>query len=81
MTLVDALKAQNIQFVYEPCCGVETPFDREAFARATADADVIIAAVGERRSMSGEAASYCDIDLHGEQKALIRALRDCGKPL
>ncbi len=80
VTLVDALKAQNIQFVYEPCCGVETPFDREAFARATADADVIIAAVGERRSMSGEAASYCDIDLHGEQKALIRALRDCGKP-
>ena len=80
VSLVDALKAQNINFVYEACCGVNTPFDRQAFERATKDADVIIAAVGEFRGMSGEAASLCNIDLHGEQKLMINALNELGKP-
>lgn len=80
MSLIDALKAKNINFVYEACCGVNTPFDRQAFERATKDADVIIAAVGEFRGMSGEAASLCNIDLHGEQKLMINALNELGKP-
>ncbi len=80
VSLIDALKAKNINFVYEACCGVNTPFDRQAFERATKDADVIIAAVGEFRGMSGEAASLCNIDLHGEQKLMINALNELGKP-
>ena len=80
VTLIDALKSNNIDFTYEKCCGVNTAFDDEAFNRAISGADVIVAAVGETKDMSGEAASYCNIDLHGEQKELIRALKRCGKP-
>ena len=80
VTLIDALKLRGIDFVYEKCCGVKTDFNREAFERAIENADIIIATVGEYRDMSGEAASYCDIDLHGEQKKLIDALYNCGKP-
>ncbi len=80
VSVTDALKARNISFTFEKCCGVEAAFDREAFDRAVSSADVVIAAVGELRSMSGEASSYCNIDLHGEQKKLIDALCACGKP-
>lgn len=79
-SLVRALKERGVDFVYEPCCGVNIPFDREAFDRAIRDADVVLAAVGELRDMSGEASSLCNIDLHGEQKDMIRALKDSGKP-
>ena len=58
--------------------------DQSGFASAltiASQADVIIAAVGERWDMSGEAASRSNIDLPGPQKALIKALSDLGKPL
>ncbi|MGY2293371.1 beta-glucosidase BglX [Pseudomonas sp. SDO528_S397] len=44
-------------------------------------ADVIIAVVGEARSMSHEAASRTRLDLPGHQGELIRALKTTGKPL
>lgn len=80
VTLIDALKSRNIDFKYEACCGVETSLDKDALEHVAADADIIIAAIGELKSMSGEAASLCDIGLHGEQKKLIDALCEIGKP-
>ncbi|MHC8403754.1 beta-glucosidase BglX [Pseudomonas sp. TMB3-21] len=44
-------------------------------------ADVVIAVVGEPRSMSHEAASRTSLDLPGRQSELITALEATGKPL
>ncbi|MEE9347141.1 MAG: beta-glucosidase BglX [Robiginitomaculum sp.] len=43
--------------------------------------DVIIAAMGERWSLSGEAASRTDLQLPGNQQALLEALVATGKPV
>lgn len=53
---------------------------REAL-EATAQADVIVAAVGEASEMSGEASSRADIGIPESQRKLIRALAATGKPL
>lgn len=44
-------------------------------------ADVVVAVVGEASEMSGESASRSDITLPESQKALLRALKQTGKPL
>ncbi|TQV86332.1 beta-glucosidase BglX [Exilibacterium tricleocarpae] len=58
--------------------------DRSGFADAMAiarTADVIILAMGEKWDMTGEAASRTSLDLPGTQPALMRALRELGKPM
>ncbi|MDX5418922.1 MAG: beta-glucosidase BglX [Hymenobacteraceae bacterium] len=45
------------------------------------NSDVIVAVVGESQGMSGEAASRADIGLPGRQLALLKALKQTGKPL
>ena len=49
--------------------------------KAAANADVIIAAVGESRGMSHESASRTTLDIPAPQRALLTALRATGKPL
>ena len=49
--------------------------------KAAQQADVVIAVVGEPRSMSHEAASRTSLDLPGRQSELITALKTTGKPL
>ncbi|HJR27974.1 MAG TPA: beta-glucosidase BglX [Pseudomonas sp.] len=49
--------------------------------KAAEQADVVIAVVGEPRSMSHEAASRTSLDLPGRQSELITALKATGKPL
>lgn len=44
-------------------------------------ADVVVAVVGEASEMTGEAASRSDIGLPESQKALLKALKQTGKPL
>ncbi|MDR1719852.1 MAG: beta-glucosidase BglX [Dysgonamonadaceae bacterium] len=45
------------------------------------NADVIVAALGEPFGMSGEAASRSDISLPENQKTLLKALKNTGKPI
>lgn len=52
----------------------------EALALAQ-KSDVIIAAMGERWDMTGEAASRTSLDLPGEQQALLEELKKTGKPI
>ena len=57
---------------------------RDGFAEALALAqksDVIIAAMGERWDMTGEAASRTSLDLPGNQQALLEELKKTGKPI
>jgi beta-glucosidase len=44
-------------------------------------ADVVVAVMGEAFSMSGEAASRSDIELPENQKELLKALKQTGKPI
>ncbi|WP_194777514.1 beta-glucosidase BglX [Pararhodonellum marinum] len=53
---------------------------QEALA-AVKDADVIVAAMGESAEMSGEASSRSDIEIPQNQRALMQALMDTGKPV
>ncbi len=46
-----------------------------------ADCDVVVAAIGERKDQSGEAASRADISLAKEQVELLLALKETGKPV
>ena len=58
--------------------------DAQRIAAAVAEArnsDLIIAVVGERESMSGEAKNRAHLDLPGGQQALIDALTGTGKPV
>ncbi|MEK0362703.1 beta-glucosidase BglX [Pseudomonas sp. CBC3] len=52
----------------------------EAVAAAE-QADVIVAAVGESRGMSHESSSRTSLQLPSSQQALLRALKQTGKPL
>jgi beta-glucosidase len=57
---------------------------RDGFAEAlalAAKSDIIIAAMGERWDMTGEAASRTSLDLPGEQQALLEELKKTGKPI
>ncbi len=49
--------------------------------QVSADADVIIAALGESSAMSGEASSRSDISLPETQRNLLKALIGTGKPV
>jgi beta-glucosidase len=58
--------------------------DPQRIAAAVSEArnsDLIIAVVGERESMSGEAKNRAHLDLPGNQQALLDALIATGKPL
>ena len=46
-----------------------------------ANADVLVAVIGEATEMSGESSSRTDITLPEPQKKLVRALKKTGKPL
>jgi len=57
---------------------------RAGFSKAIAAAkkvDVIVAAMGELQSMSGEASSRTDLDLPGNQQELLKELKKLGKPI
>lgn len=49
--------------------------------RTAADADVIVAAIGEASEMSGECSSRSDLTLPDAQRDLLTALKKTGKPV
>jgi beta-glucosidase len=58
--------------------------DRSGFdetVRAARESDVVVAVLGERQDMSGEAHSRTDIGLPGPQLDLLKALHATGKPI
>jgi beta-glucosidase len=63
----------------------QTPAEAEAaFQKAVETAgaaDVIVTVLGERASMSGEAASRASLDLPGRQEELLKAVVGLGKPV
>lgn len=72
VSLTDALKAREADFVL---------LDGEDLSAQAADCDVILAAVGETKELSGEAASRADIGLPDGQDEVLAQLADAGKPV
>ena len=56
------------------------PADIAAAAKLAAQSDIVILALGEHATQSGEAASRASLDLPGDQMALARAVLAVGKP-
>ena len=73
ISIVDALKTNNVQYQYSA--------DGTDLSKIAAVSDVLIAAVGEMKEESGEAASRADITLKQEDMELVRALKATGKPV
>jgi beta-glucosidase len=57
-----------------------SPADIAAAVKVAARAEVVVLALGERSTMSGESASRASLDLPGDQLALARAVLALGKP-
>ena len=69
------------EFKFFPCGGPEEMLNHDEIREACAYGDVIVAVVGEKTSMSGEASSRSDITLPGEQRKMLEELAASGKPV
>lgn len=81
VSILDGLKNAGAELEYFPCGGPEGGINEEELSAAKAYGDVIVAVVGETVTMTGEASSKADISLPGEQRTLLKALLDSGKPV
>ncbi|GAA1763511.1 glycoside hydrolase family 3 N-terminal domain-containing protein [Luedemannella helvata] len=87
-TLLTALREADLTVTHEAGCGVDTD-DRSGFAAAVAaarDADVIVAALGDRSALfgmgtSGEGCDAANLALPGVQGELLEELLATGKPV
>ncbi|WP_447756035.1 beta-glucosidase BglX [Sphingopyxis fribergensis] len=79
-----ARKGTSITYAKGASYAFEDAGKTDDFAEAIALAqksDVIVAAMGERWDMTGEAASRTSLDLPGNQQALLEELKKTGKPI
>jgi beta-glucosidase len=89
-TVVDALREQAAEVDFVPLGSfapdAEQPLNAEAVARAVADADVVVAVLGERtgwvgNNTAGEGQTSVSPSLPGDQEELLEYLAATGKPL
>ncbi len=86
VNMVDGLKAAvgpGTAVGYEPGCEVENESMTRlpAAVAAAAQADVIIAVVGQTRDQAGENLDRDNLDLVGGQQKLVEAMQATGKPV
>lgn len=81
ITVADGMKKYFKDLTIEKACGYLPEEDEniDGAVKKAAEADVIIACVGEARDMSGEARSRSDLGLPGNQKELMEKLFATGK--
>lgn len=86
VTLLDGIRSAvspATKVVYAEGCGV-TDTSKAGFAaavKAARESDVVIIAVGETASMTGEAESRSSLDLPGVQQQLVKAVVATGRPI
>lgn len=78
ISILDACKAQGRTYV---AYNEEEVMSESDLERLFAECDVILAAVGERKNQSGEAASRTQIDLPDMQKETLKKLSKLDKPV
>lgn len=85
VTLLEGIKAvsPSSQVIYARGCNINddtTKYFAQAI-QAAKQADVVVLAVGEAASMTGEAASRASLDLPGVQQKLVEEIQKTGKPV
>ena len=69
------------------CKSIQDGLDAEGIAyqavteETLPDCDIFLCAIGERKAESGEAASRASLELHEEDIALLKRLKESGKPV
>lgn len=84
LTAIKQLVGDKVQVIYEPGLTYSRETNQTGVGKAVAaasHADVILAFVGEEAILSGEAHCLADLNLQGDQSALIAALAKTGKPV
>lgn len=84
LNAIKEMVGDKVQVIYEPGLAYSREKNPASVAKAAAvaaRADVILAFVGEESILSGEAHCLADLDLQGDQGALITALAKTGKPV
>lgn len=84
LNAIKEMVGDKVQVIYETGLAYsreKNPASVAKAAAAAARADVILAFVGEESILSGEAHCLADLDLQGDQGALITALAKTGKPV
>lgn len=74
ISIVDACEAQGVDYTW-----FKTDLTIDSIR--SADCDIFVAAIGERKDESGEAASRSSIELPAEQIEMLTALLATGKPV
>jgi len=78
VSILEGMKERFENLLYEPCIE-DNKIDLEKVKNIADNSEIIVAVVGERKEMSGEAASRADISLPAEQEKLLRVLHETGK--
>ncbi len=83
VTLKEGLEAAGFSLICEEGCSIhkEIPGGMDRALEVARDADVVILALGEDSSMSGEASSCQSIELPKIQQHLAKTVADTGKPV
>lgn len=84
LNAIKEMVGDKVQVIYEPGLAYsreKKPAGVAKAAAAAARADIILAFVGEEAILSGEAHCLADLNLQGDQSALITALAKTGKPV
>jgi beta-glucosidase len=85
VTVVEGIKAKLPNATVLTTKGVDVTdasvADLDNAVATAKQADVVVVAVGERGNMSGEASSRAFIDIPGNQRKLIEAVAQAGKPV
>lgn len=85
VTLRAALEAEKgLKLIYEPALRYSREVSPEGIERAlaaAANADIIVAAIGEEAILSGEGHALAELNLVGGQSELVSRLKATGKPL
>ncbi len=80
VSIKDGLRGAGADFEYFKVCGPEGDINEEELQDAiNSKQDIVIAVVGEYKSMSGEASSKADITLPGKQREMLARLKEAGK--
>ncbi|MCM8709902.1 glycoside hydrolase family 3 C-terminal domain-containing protein [Clostridium sp. SYSU_GA19001] len=86
VTILSGIKSKvssETEILYAKGCEItgDKDADFKEAVEAASKADVVIAVVGEKSDMSGEASSRMYLDLPGKQEELLKALHETNKPL
>ena len=81
VSIIDGLKNRGIDYNYSECCSVFEKLNDDELQKAISGSDIVIAVVGEYAGMSGEASSFSDISLKGEQEKMLEVIKKSGKSL